>query len=595
MEHRGGIGRNFLTRHNGPHTSLLKTIGGQPTRRSPATDDEPQSSADEAGDKPSLPPPLKPCGVGPGSAMDRRRAKRIRGPKYHGTKTATLQDLADEEAAAGPTAQPTNSGPVLTASSRRSTRKLTALSSSPKRSLDEMQGMAEAHLRDDFGFIGSSQTQRKTKRTNTYSSQDQSSQQPPDNKCKSSRQGSGSGFMNPMGRHNLDIPEKLESKFASGAFKDPSKKFAAQLRGPAKEEERTSTFRMPQNLLLDILSSSPEDQGREFKMPLNAPANMKSSSQEDQGPKFKVPKAVPLSPPRKFKMPVGLPIENSDIQDVHKVTKAMLGRPRDLREAPNDSDTILSNDTSSKPFVLTEASNSSCSSPLSSPPDSPVFVSSQEAQGGFTGKRDIFVDNHTARCPMCREAVDADFLSSFNDGRAMNVRKQTMFCRAHKQESAKVEWEERGYPDINWDDLQSRIKKYYSELEDILEGRTWSYFKESFELNFKSGKNRTLAQSIMSPDFRVLTPGYYGSRGARIMMDSIMSKFTDRMRKLAPKDRLISSGGISSFVQTVMVPELAVLLVQEDMGLDSDMARKVLADSIDIGDLLNEDDDDDIR
>jgi hypothetical protein len=78
-------------------------------------------------------------------------------------------------------------------------------------------------------------------------------------------------------------------------------------------------------------------------------------------------------------------------------------------------------------------------------------------------------------------------------------------------------------------------------------------------------------------------------------MDSIMSKFTDQIRELAPKDRLISSGGISSFVQTVMVPELAVLLVQEDMGLDSDMARKVLVDSIDIGDLLNEDDDDDVR
>jgi RTC4-like domain len=74
-----------------------------------------------------------------------------------------------------------------------------------------------------------------------------------------------------------------------------------------------------------------------------------------------------------------------------------------------------------------------------------------------------------------------------------------------------------------------------------------------------------------------------------------MLKFTDRIRKLAPKDRLISSGGISSFVQTVMVPELAVLLVQEDMGLDGDMARKVLVDSIDIGDLLNEDDEDELR
>ena len=78
-------------------------------------------------------------------------------------------------------------------------------------------------------------------------------------------------------------------------------------------------------------------------------------------------------------------------------------------------------------------------------------------------------------------------------------------------------------------------------------------------------------------------------------METIMSRFSVRIRKLAPKDRLISSGGVSGYVQAVMVPELAVLLVQEDMGLDGDMARKVLTDSIDIGDLLNEDEDDDTR
>jgi RTC4-like domain len=316
------------------------------------------------------------------------------------------------------------------------------------------------------------------------------------------------------------LVEKLENPFASGAFKDPSKKFAVELQVPTRGEERTSAFRMPQNVPLDVLNSSQEDQAHEFKMPLNVPVDMRSSSQEDQGPEFKVPKALPLSPPRNFKMPVGLPIENGGAQNIRNVAKAVLsgkGRPGDLCKTPNDSDTTLSNDPSPKPPALTEVSNSSSSSPLSSPPDSPTLVSSQEAQGGFTGKRDIFLGNHTARCPMCREAVDADFLSGFSDGRVMNVRKQTKFCRAHKQKSAKVEWGVRGYPDINWDGLQSRIEKYYSELEDILEGRTSSYFKESLEVNFKSGKNRTLAQSIMSPNFQALTPGYYGSRGARIM------------------------------------------------------------------------------
>jgi len=41
-------------------------------------------------------------------------------------------------------------------------------------------------------------------------------------------------------------------------------------------------------------------------------------------------------------------------------------------------------------------------------------------------------------------------------------------------------------------------------------------------------------------------------------------------------------------VQAVLVPELAVLLVKEDMGVDDEEARGILQESIEIGDLLNE-------
>jgi hypothetical protein len=358
---------------------------------------------------------------------------------------------------------------------------------------------------------------------------------------------------------------KQEGPFASRAFEDPSEKFAAQLQACTKGEgEKTNAFKMPQNIPSDILSSpqeekcsklkmpqnvpsdilsssqedqdsklkipqnvpsdilssSPEDQGSKLKMPQNVPSGILSSSQEDQGPEFKMPTTLPLSHPRRLKEPAVKSPRMYGTRNSHCITEDVLNgmaRSKELRKILDESHPILSNGSSSKPSEPTEAYSSSSSSPLSSPPDSPIFISSQEAQGGFTGKRDIFGDGLTARCPMCREVVDADFLSSFGDGRAMNVRKQTRFCRAHKQKSAKVEWAARGYPDIKWDDLQPRIEKYYSELEDVLAGRSSSYFKENLEANFRSGKNRTLAQSIMSSDFQALTPGYYGSRGARIM------------------------------------------------------------------------------
>lgn len=68
-----------------------------------------------------------------------------------------------------------------------------------------------------------------------------------------------------------------------------------------------------------------------------------------------------------------------------------------------------------------------------------------------------------------------------------------------------------------------------------------------------------------------------------------MSKFSPKLRRLAASDRLISSSGVTGYVQAVLVPELAVMLVKEDLGVDDDeRAREILRESVEIGDLLNE-------
>ena len=70
-----------------------------------------------------------------------------------------------------------------------------------------------------------------------------------------------------------------------------------------------------------------------------------------------------------------------------------------------------------------------------------------------------------------------------------------------------------------------------------------------------------------------------------------MSRFASKLRRLAASDKLISSGGVSRYVQAVLVPELAVLLIKDDMRVDEDRAREVMRDSVDIGNLLNEEED----
>ncbi len=73
--------------------------------------------------------------------------------------------------------------------------------------------------------------------------------------------------------------------------------------------------------------------------------------------------------------------------------------------------------------------------------------------------------------------------------------------------------------------------------------------------------------------------------------ENIMSRFASKLRRLAASDKLISSAGVSRYVQAVLVPELAVLLVMDDMKVDEEKAREVLRDSVEIGNLLNEEED----
>ena len=73
--------------------------------------------------------------------------------------------------------------------------------------------------------------------------------------------------------------------------------------------------------------------------------------------------------------------------------------------------------------------------------------------------------------------------------------------------------------------------------------------------------------------------------------DHIIAHLSDSLRKQATKDRLVNasgiSGGVSGFVQAVLVPELAEQLVREDMKVSDVRAREIVNESAELGDLLN--------
>lgn len=60
-----------------------------------------------------------------------------------------------------------------------------------------------------------------------------------------------------------------------------------------------------------------------------------------------------------------------------------------------------------------------------------------------------------------------------------------------------------------------------------------------------------------------------------------------KLRRLATSDHIVKQAGVVGYAQSVLVPELAVRLVKEDMGVNADAARQILRESISLGEKLN--------
>ncbi|KAI3323385.1 hypothetical protein HD806DRAFT_535213 [Xylariaceae sp. AK1471] len=196
----------------------------------------------------------------------------------------------------------------------------------------------------------------------------------------------------------------------------------------------------------------------------------------------------------------------------------------------------------------------------------------------------------TPRCPMCHQEVDREFLEKHSTCGKMSVKKQTTFCRLHKQESALKLAAERGYPKIDWEKMESRCSAHLDLLQKILEGTLPSHYRKVLKEKVDSGKNRTLLTNKDN-----LTPGYYGPRGLLVMTEFIIRTLSPVIRKRAVEDRLISARSYTGYVQAVLVPELTVRLIMEDMSVTEERARDILVESVEVGELLHEETRDVVR
>lgn len=323
-------------------------------------------------------------------------------------------------------------------------------------------------------------------------------------------------------------------------FKPPPKDLTPEAGSP----ERPRKFRMP---------SSPQKSGddpaspvRQFKAVPDSDFDSTGDASPVRHKRLKMPEdesfgASEESQRPVFKMPDELP--DSFVGDEHgKLDPTAATSPARAPEAPDAGE--LSSSTLSE---------------LESPDETPV-------------------------CPLCSKEVDGQLLEDFKKQHPrMTVSQMQKFCHQHRKKSAQEAWQERGYPDIEWHRLDARIAQRYGFLRGILEGARQSYYGDLFRDAVRSGQNRTLLRSDAN-----LTPGYYGIRGLRAMSENLIGEFSSLLRRRAVQDRLVSARGHTAYLQSVLVPELAVQLIMEDMGVGEEEARTILKESSWVGELLND-------
>ena len=184
--------------------------------------------------------------------------------------------------------------------------------------------------------------------------------------------------------------------------------------------------------------------------------------------------------------------------------------------------------SSSTPNMLSPTAQSSASSSLSSPPTSCIDDTGPTESKMSPLKKDILEmlsreeivpeQSHVPKCPVCKVPVDSLFLEGFAGNRRLTIREQAKFCQAHKRRTANMEWRAKRYPEIDWPCLHMQVKIHSEAIDEILKGERFSFYRNAYDDYLKREKHRTLQQSLVQGDgIESFSPGYYGSRGAKIM------------------------------------------------------------------------------
>ena len=186
--------------------------------------------------------------------------------------------------------------------------------------------------------------------------------------------------------------------------------------------------------------------------------------------------------------------------------------PPNFQPSKTPDDVSMVDPTDEQGFYSLSSPLSSLSSPPSSPEVEEIKDLDLPAPQAYVQKTE---------CTICGQDIELflkqDFEDEFTRGKQMNYRWQQRFCRYHKQHEAKQVWQRGGYPEIEWDGLERRMRRHHSHLKDVMGGGKASYHREQLSERLKS-RSKTAMQTLNETGpKRGASVGYYGPRGEKIM------------------------------------------------------------------------------
>ncbi|KAG5972703.1 hypothetical protein E4U55_000741 [Claviceps digitariae] len=343
------------------------------------------------------------------------------------------------------------------------------------------------------------------------------------------------------------------------------------------------------------------DEDKKNRCKLKIPEDIVQSSQEKQKVKklLRLPEDIETSPPPKApkKLLVVPPLEDIDEKISMKRTDSLTSSQGGSYSKRRKGFQIKSEPFSTTPPPLTGFKGLASSPTLDlrtipkKEPGRSLSTDFSESEGSATEDMDLHGGRQgqvaadmvkpEAVCPWCGEEVEANLLQEFSKGKRLNVRLQTIFCQKHKQKTAEEVWRQKEYPRVEWDSLDRRFALHRDWLLAIINGRS-SHFRTIHKKNVESGRARSMKKEGN------MNPGYYGPRGFNIMCDYLVEEFGDLLKKKAVHDTVIAGRGSASFIQNVLVAELAVQMIKEDMHVSEEEAIDILEDSKALGELIHE-------